>query len=82
MRTISRTTTTRTGRRNILAHCTHAKSEMTPCVLRDGAVCYEMNHADEPICVGCKRPPAAMGLERPADWDKTVASYYAKRRRG
>lgn len=55
---------------------------MTPCVLRDGAVCYEMNHADEPICVGCKRPPAAMGLERPADWDKTVASYYAKRRRG
>lgn len=59
-------------------HCPYARSDMTPCVIKDGPVCYAMDSKDEPICVGCERRPAELGLQRPADWDDTVRSYYKK----
>jgi hypothetical protein len=58
--------------------CEHAKSDMTPCVRRDGAVAFAMDMADQPICVGCERTPAQLGVERPADWEQTVKDYNAK----
>ena len=61
--------------------CPHAKSPMTPCVLRDGPICFAMNVDDKPICVGCERTPKQLGVEAPADWDQQVASYYARRGR-
>lgn len=56
--------------------CVYAKSNMTPCVLKDGAMCFAMDSRDEPICVGCERTPEALGVPRPADWAQTVADYY------
>lgn len=52
--------------------CPYAKSNMTPCVLRDGAICFAMDSHDEPICVGCEKTPRALGVERPANWDQIV----------
>jgi hypothetical protein len=34
-----------------------ARSDMTPCVLRDGDICYAEDFSGEPICVGCERTP-------------------------
>jgi len=59
------------------ASCPYAKSDMTPCVLKDGEMCFAMDTADQPICVGCEKSPASLGVARPADWDMTVANYYA-----
>lgn len=61
--------------------CPHAKSDMTPCVLKDGAICFCMDSTDEPICGACGRTPAQVGVDRPGDWSKQVADYYAKNRR-
>ena len=61
-------------------HCSYAKSDMTPCVLRDGAVCFAMNAVDEPICVGCERAPEVIGVDKPPDWDKTVKEYRNRER--
>jgi len=61
--------------------CPHAKSEMTPCVLRDGPICFAMDSRDQPICVGCERPPEQLGVPRPKDWDEQVKRFYAKPRR-
>lgn len=58
--------------------CPYAKSDMTPCVRKDGAICFAMDSADEPICAGCERTPKGLGVPRPADWEQTVARYYAK----
>lgn len=55
--------------------CPYAKSDMTPCVLRDGAVCFAMDSRDRPICVGCERSPKTLGVPVPLDWAKTVADY-------
>jgi hypothetical protein len=41
--------------REVIA-CPYAKSDMTPCVARDGQMCV----ADEGMCVGCERMPADM----------------------
>jgi hypothetical protein len=57
------------------AHCRYAKSDMTPCVLKDGAICFAMDSDDEPICVGCEHSPKFLGVPRPPDWEKTVADY-------
>jgi len=62
------------------AQCPYAKSDMTPCVLKDGANCFAMDSRDEPICVGCERSPKTLGVPRPKDWAQTVANY--KQRRG
>lgn len=53
--------------------CPYKKSDMTPCVITDGAICYAMNSRDEPICVGCERTPEQTGVARPADWAEQVA---------
>jgi hypothetical protein len=58
--------------------CPYAKSDMTPCVRKDGPVCFAMDSRDEPICVGCERSPETLGVPRPADWAKTVADYKRK----
>lgn len=55
--------------------CQWAKSDMTPCVLKDGPVAFAMNSRDEPICVGCERHYTVLGLERPPNWDAEVAAY-------
>lgn len=59
------------------AQCPHAKSDMTPCVLKDGSICFAMDWMDKPICVGCERTPAQLGVDIPTDWAKQVAAYYA-----
>ena len=64
----------------MVKHCRYAKSDMTPCVLRDGEICFAMDANDEPICVGCERSPKTLGVPRPKDWTRTVADY--KRQHG
>lgn len=59
-------------------HCPYAQSDMTPCVRRDGPICFAMDSFDRPICVGCERTPNGAGVPYPADWEKTVAEYYRK----
>ena len=61
--------------------CPYAKSNMTPCVLRDGDICYAVSPAGNPICVGCERSPASLGREPPKDWDKTLREDQARHRR-
>jgi hypothetical protein len=61
--------------------CPYAKSDMTPCVLKDGPICFAMDSRDNPICVGCERTPEALGVDPPADWSKQVADYHAKQKR-
>ena len=61
--------------------CPHAKSDMTPCVLKDGPVCRAMDSFDHPICVGCDRGPNALGVAAPGDWERTVADYYGEKKR-
>ena len=56
--------------------CPYARSDMTPCVRRDGDMCWAMDANDQPICVGCEHSPQTLGLPPPADWDATVAAYY------
>lgn len=58
--------------------CPHAKSDMTPCVLKDGPICFAMNWMDRPICVGCEKSPQTLGVDPPGDWSRQVADYYAK----
>lgn len=38
-----------------MAECRRAKSDMTPCWLKDGPV-TEVEIYGEPACVGCERP--------------------------
>ena len=66
----------------IAVKCPHAKSAMTPCVIRDGPVCYAMDSADNPICVGCERPPEVTGVPAPPDWPDIVAQARGSRRPG
>jgi hypothetical protein len=63
-----------------IERCPYAKSNMTPCVLKDGAMCFAMDSNDQPICVGCERSPQTLGVPFPANWAKTVADY--KRQHG
>lgn len=58
-----------------MTKCRYAKSEMTPCVRRDGPVCFAIGPRDEPICVGCEHGPKFLGVPAPVDWAKTVAEY-------
>lgn len=55
--------------------CSHAKSDMTPCVLRDGSVAWAINSNDKPICVGCEKTPKVLGMIYPKGWSKIVAEY-------
>jgi hypothetical protein len=41
-----------------LIRCLFKRSDMTPCVIEDGAVCYSAGPPIEstgPVCVGCER---------------------------
>src|SRR5215472_10963137 len=62
----------------LMKTCEYKKSDMTPCVITDGAVCYAMNSRDQPICVGCERTPVQTGVLPPADWIQQVAEYKKK----
>jgi len=55
-----------------MKRCPYAKSNMTPCVLRDGDICYAMDNNDNPICVGCERTPAQLKRPPPKNWAATV----------
>jgi hypothetical protein len=55
--------------------CPYAKSDMTPCVLKDGPICFAIGLGDRPICVGCEHGPKFLGVPEPADWAKQVADY-------
>jgi hypothetical protein len=61
--------------------CPYAKSNMTPCVLRDGPVAFAMDTHDDPICVGCERSPKTLDVPVPKDWAKTVAEYRRRLRK-
>ena len=37
--------------------CPRAKSDMTPCIARDGAICLTDPPEDERVCVGCGHDP-------------------------
>jgi hypothetical protein len=58
--------------------CKFAKSDMTPCVIRDGPICYAIGDNDQPICVGCERPPSTTNVPPPADWTEKVARVRAE----
>lgn len=59
-----------------MAKCAHSKSDMTPCVIRDGAICFGMDWKDDPVCVGCGRSPGEMGVEKPTGWLHIIADFY------
>jgi hypothetical protein len=52
--------------------CPYAKSDMTPCVIKDGPMCWAVGDGDRPICVGCERGPKTLGVPFPADWEQTL----------
>ena len=60
--------------------CPYAKSDMTPCVLKDGATCWAIGSHDEPICVGCEHGPKTLGAPWPTGWKRTVAAVKRERR--
>lgn len=61
--------------------CAFKRSDMTPCVITDGPVCYAANSADRPICVGCERPPSATGVAPEPDFAEALAAYKARNAR-
>lgn len=41
--------------------CPHAKSDMTPCIARDGSLALTAGERGRlPVCVGCDRTPAQL----------------------
>jgi hypothetical protein len=50
---------------DLRSFCPWVRSDMTPCVLRDGELCYAPSRDDpERQCVGCGAPPEAIARER------------------
>jgi hypothetical protein len=43
--------------------CPRARTDMTPCVARDGALAVDDTRAKKPVCVGCGAGPRALLLE-------------------
>ena len=41
-----------------MIRCLFKQSDITPCVIEDGAVCYSA--PPRPVCVGCTRAPEAV----------------------
>lgn len=62
-------------------HCDYAKSDMTPCVIRDGDMCYGGWTPATPRCVGCGRSPEQIGVPAAADYGKTFERYVKKHAR-
>ena len=67
-----------TGDETVAKQCDYVKSDMTPCVIRDGTLCYGYGPSKRPECVGCGRGPEATGVPKPADWEARVAAYDRK----
>lgn len=44
----------RTGLKAEELWCPREKSDMTPCVARDGGICVVLDTFGHPICVGCE----------------------------
>jgi len=60
-----------------MTYCPRAKSDMTPCVVRDGTIAYAMSSMDAPICVGCEQGPTITGVAMPAaEWKQIVDTWY------
>ncbi|MGL3213560.1 hypothetical protein QA639_09870 [Bradyrhizobium pachyrhizi] len=61
----------------MMKRCDRKRSDMTPCVITDGADAYsfESDQDTHPICVGCGRSPQVTGVAPPADWAEQVADY-------
>jgi len=55
--------------------CRFARSDDTPCVVRDGPVAYAADLADRPVCVGCGRPPGATGIPPDPKFADQLAKY-------
>lgn len=56
---------------------------MTPCAIKDGDMAASFNspmmlETPPPICVGCNRSFAKLGIPDPAGWEKTVGDYIRK----
>jgi hypothetical protein len=45
---------------------------MTPCVLRDGDICWADKFDNKPICVGCELTPEQLGLPAPDPWPRRL----------
>ena len=45
-----------------LTTCPRKKSDMTPCVVTDGILCYVYTPYHGAICVGCERGPPTTGV--------------------
>ena len=58
--------------------CKYAKSEMTPCVMKDGDICWAFGNDEKPVCVGCEHSPKFLGVPYPKNWKATVARYKAE----
>lgn len=48
-----------------MIRCLFKRSDMTPCVIEDGAMCYSgdggpVDEGHQPVCVGCERDVAAI----------------------
>ena len=55
--------------------CPYRKSDMTPCVIIDGPICYAADSQDRPICVGCERSPEKTGIPPSPDFAAELARY-------
>jgi hypothetical protein len=62
-------------------HCPHTRSDMTPCVLRDGDICWADKFDGKPICVGCERTPKELGLPAPVPWPRPASDSKTTRKR-
>lgn len=60
----------RTGLRPQKLICPREKSEMTPCVVRDGRLAAVDDDYHGPICIGCER-----GLQRLLDAEMTARTF-------
>lgn len=56
-----------------LKQCLRKKSDMTPCVITDGPICYAENARGYPICVGCERGPKVTGVLPHEGWKEPEA---------
>lgn len=46
-----------------MLRCHYKRTDMTPCVIEDGAICYSDATASGPLCVGCERTVEAVNAE-------------------
>jgi hypothetical protein len=42
--------------------CPRQQTELTPCVVVDGAICYTLGPYRRPVCLGCDMGPTVTGV--------------------